>query len=134
MKTSAEILAAVREKLGNVSAYRVAERWNVTRQYISQVENGRKKLSAPLCDRAAEILEIEPAIVRMIVDAESAKMSHVRESYYRVLKQAGVAVMVMCGAGLQSPTAHAMVAHDDASIIYIMRNYIDTRALARSSP
>ena len=135
MKTSADILAAVREKLGNVSAYRVAERWGVTRQYISQIENGHKKLSGPMCDKAAEILEIEPAIVRIIADADDAKMSHVRESYYRVLKRAGVAVMMLCGAGLPSPGVQAMQAHDALTGIYIMRSYIGAReAGASGSP
>lgn len=135
MKTSADVLAAVREKLGGVSAYRVAQEWGVSRQFISAVANGREKLSGAQCDKAAEILEIEPAIVRMIVEAEGAKMSHVRESYYRVLKRAGVAVMMLCGAGLPSPGVQAMQAHDALTGIYIMRSYIGAReAGASGSP
>ena len=124
MKTSIDLLDALADRLGNSSDYRVAKTLGVSAQYVSAIRNGRKKFSTPLCDRAAEILEIEPAIVRMIVDAENAKMSHVRESYYRVLKQAGVAVMMLCGAGLPSPGVQAMQAHDALTGIYIMRSLV----------
>ncbi len=85
MKTTPEVLDAVKEKLGIESDYALAKHLKVTRAMISSYRHGRT-FSAPIAIKAAKILGVEPAIILAIAEMEKAGNQELKKAWRRAVQ------------------------------------------------
>ena len=95
MKSSLEIVEAVRAKLGGVSYYQVAKALGVRDSYIYNIKSGRDSLGKKSAMKAAEILDCEPAYLISITNMERADDETLRASWERIVQQAATAMTVL---------------------------------------
>jgi transcriptional regulator with XRE-family HTH domain len=126
MRTTSEILDAVRAKTGAPSDYALRLYLGVTRQQISKYRNGHDVLSDDVAIRIAEILEVEPLLVLATVHAERSRSETAKKTWTGIIdKLGGTAAAVALGIMLNAlpplqPTASAaeQVQHNNAPNIH----------------
>ncbi|MBD1410261.1 DUF3693 domain-containing protein [Burkholderia contaminans] len=87
MKTTAQWLDALKERLGLPSDYAVAKALGVTRGAVSHYRTGRSAFDDVTAVRAAELLGMDPAVMLASVQYERAKNEDVREAWASLLEK-----------------------------------------------
>jgi hypothetical protein len=126
MKTSADLLDAIKGKLALPSDYAAHKKLGVSKQYISRIRNGHETWSDDMCIIIAEILEVAPVLVLATVQAERTRSEPAKKAWAGIIdKLGGTAAAVAFGIMLNAlpplqPTASAaeQVQHNNAPNIH----------------
>jgi hypothetical protein len=140
MRTSIEILDALKLKLGVKTDYAIHKKLRVTRQYVSKIRNGRDCWSDDLCVLIAELLEVSPILVLATVHAERSKSEVAKKHWFSFIdKFKDTAAAIALGLMLNTmpplqPTASAteQVRHNHAPNIHYTKRRRKNRAILSS--
>jgi hypothetical protein len=97
VKTTVELLDAVKAALELPSDYALAHRLGVSRQRVSMWRTSREGLGDDIALKVAELLELDPGYVLACLAAERTQRPAVRQVWEKVAE--GLA-LVLFGAGL----------------------------------
>jgi transcriptional regulator with XRE-family HTH domain len=89
MNYSQTLLTSLKSTCGGVSDYKAAQLLGCSKQYISDVVNGRKNLSPEMALKAADLAKMDKEIVliRMLIDsAKSDEMIKILEGMEKRIK------------------------------------------------
>lgn len=101
MKSTTELLDAVKRQHGLTSDYQLAKLLAMQTARISHYRAGRRFLSDETALQVAKLLDVAPGYVLAIVAAERAQTEEIRKAWQRAAKAlAGAAVGVLLGCGL----------------------------------
>jgi ribosome-binding protein aMBF1 (putative translation factor) len=112
MKTVAEVIAAARSRSGECSAYRLSKILGVSAQFIHQVTAGQAALPERMQLQLAEILDIDPAVVRVIAEAERAKSPAMRKALQRAAATLGAGALALALAVFPASPSAAPVSQN----------------------
>ena len=82
-----EYLDAARQKLGNVSDYALAKRWNLTPGQISAFRKARRPLPLHAIYKLAFVLDLEPATVIADLESQSEKDAQTLEFWRWIISR-----------------------------------------------
>ena len=136
MRTTCEFLDAVKRRHNIQSDYALAKAIGVTRAAISSYRVGRSQMDIEVSRRVAELLDLDPEIVAVSVQAERAKKPTERALWESVLeKLGGVAALLLLGIGTATAPSpsYAVSIDNNASEISIIRSRQRRRAYVQSA-
>ena len=79
--TPAQYLASAKVKLGHISDYELAKRWQLDDGYISKIMRGKRPINAHVAFLIAITLELDPATV--LADIESQQQTGKTGEFWR---------------------------------------------------
>lgn len=105
MKTTCELLDAVKARHNVPSDYALAKKLEVTQQEVSKYRTGKATLGDSTAIRLAQLLEIDPGIVLLTVHAERAKKDDEKAAWTAIIeKLGGLAASALIGlAAISAP-------------------------------
>lgn len=83
MKTSADVIEAIKNRVEPHSYYRVSKVLGIPATEVSSIKAGRRYLTEKQALRAAEVLQCEPAIIIAVAAADRCKTHQGKESMQR---------------------------------------------------
>jgi len=91
--TPAQYLVSCKVKLGHISDYALAKKWEITNGYMSKVMRGQRPINAHLAFLIAITLELDPATV--LADIESQQQTGKTGDFWRgfLLRVRGLALV-----------------------------------------
>lgn len=121
MRTTVEILDAIKRRLSIASDYKLAQAMGVSRQSVSQWRNGVYHLDVFASAKAAELLG-EPHIkIIAIVEAERTKRPEQVKYWKELAKASMIATALIAGGVFGAPgTAHAAAQPIDSGTGYTL--------------
>lgn len=98
MKTTAQYLDAVKERLHLPSDYALAKYWHVSKQDISEYRSGKRTLGEDRAIAVAHILGINPAEPLISSHAERAKSEEAKKVWIDLMDKIslGFDVLIAC--------------------------------------
>jgi len=127
MKTTVDVLEALKAKTGAPSDYALHKILGVTRQAISTYRTNTSTFSDEMCLKVSSILEVDPCLILAIAYAERSANVEVKAAWKTALERiSGVAAMCLIATGItafQPAPALASETINTTDDLYIIRIY-----------
>jgi plasmid maintenance system antidote protein VapI len=127
MKTTTELLDAVKTRYAIPSDNALAPRLGITRSMVSRYRNKGEAFGDETALRVAELLDLDPGYVLAVMHSERASNEAARTAWAKLaerLKTGGVAaalVLLVTAHGLSPTPAQAAPVHEFGSNVYYVK-------------
>lgn len=133
-----DLLELAREKLGNVTYYRVGKRLGITSSYMTQLRKGKTVMSDELAFRLAEICDLPPEYVVASIECERWLVygqhrdidEQMAQMYHRIAAKFRAASILLVALGLM--TAHESRAASVLDVVLGRNCQIDHLCIMRN--
>ncbi len=126
MKSTVELLDAVRAKHGLTSDYQLSKILGIRPTTVSNYRVRRSFPDETVCLKIAKLLDLEPGYVLAVVAAERAQSVEIRKAWEKAAKAvAGTAVALVAGCALAlAPLPYSAPSAAAAPALYIMSSLL----------
>ncbi|WP_194286366.1 DUF3693 domain-containing protein [Rhodocyclus gracilis] len=116
METTADVIEALKIKLGARSDYAIAKKMGWSTSRVCNYRKGRANLDDLAAFQVAEILDLDPAKLIALKHAVAAKNEEERATWKAILERlGGAAALVLLGVGLGGSPSPAQASQTQAS-------------------
>ena len=127
MTETQQLIEQVREKLGGVTDYKIAQALDLHNEYVHGYTKGDRDADSYACAKIAEILERDPLEVIAQVESKAARTEKKRQywrSFFSGLKRTahGIALCAIAiGSGTGPSTGHASGPDPNSHNVYYVK-------------